>query len=135
MPPEKQKLPVGPKTAGNVQLPVIPADEKGTMSLPEPPMTGLEGNSGMGGEGDSPSKDNLPVKMAAASSFTCKICFGVVKSGLPIVKCKCGKRYHFTCAERVGECPSCEFDYSSWDPNEMDPDDGLKIDIGEDKAF
>ncbi len=133
MPPEKQKLPVGPKTAGNVQLPVIPADEKGTMSLPEPPMTGLEGNSGMGGEGDSPSKDNLPVKMAAASSFTCKICFGVVKSGLPIVKCKCGKRYHFTCAERVGECPSCEFDYSSWDPNEMDPDDGLKIDIGEDK--
>jgi len=51
----------------------------------------------------------------ADSSFTCRICFGVVKTGLPIIKCRCGKKYHQTCAERVGECPGCEFDYSNWD--------------------
>jgi predicted nucleic acid-binding Zn-ribbon protein len=47
-------------------------------------------------------------------SEKCGICLGAIKTGLLAVKCTCGKFYHDTCAERVGECPSCEnkFDVS-----------------------
>ena len=37
----------------------------------------------------------------------CKICLGIIKQGIPIFECKCGRTYHLTCAERVGECPGC----------------------------
>jgi len=50
----------------------------------------------------------------ADSSVTCKICFGAVKTGTPVVNCKCGKDYHRSCAVRVGECPGCEFDFCDW---------------------
>ena len=38
----------------------------------------------------------------------CDICLGLVKPGLTIIKCPCGKHYHLTCAYRVGECPNCD---------------------------
>ena len=55
-----------------------------------------------------------PRLIISDSSQTCKICFGLIKSGLTIVACGCGKHYHDTCAQRVGECPMCGFDYSDW---------------------
>ncbi len=46
-------------------------------------------------------------KRPPGTSVRCHICLGTIKSGLPIVKCECGKTYHETCAIRVGECPNC----------------------------
>ncbi len=37
----------------------------------------------------------------------CNICRGVIKPGLPIIKCSCGRQFHEACASRVGDCPSC----------------------------
>ena len=37
----------------------------------------------------------------------CSICLGRIKPGLPVLKCKCGKIYHLSCAERVQTCPNC----------------------------
>ncbi|MEM2899355.1 MAG: hypothetical protein QXT63_01045, partial [Thermoplasmata archaeon] len=37
----------------------------------------------------------------------CNICRGVIKPGLPIIKCICGRQFHEACASRVGDCPSC----------------------------
>lgn len=37
----------------------------------------------------------------------CSICLGRIKPGLPVLKCKCGKTYHLSCAERVQTCPNC----------------------------
>ena len=37
----------------------------------------------------------------------CSICRGMIKPGLAMVKCTCGKHYHERCADRVGECVSC----------------------------
>jgi len=47
-------------------------------------------------------------------SVPCKICFGVIKAGLALVKCKCGKHYHHSCARRVGECPACGYNFLAW---------------------
>ena len=44
----------------------------------------------------------------ADQSVTCSICYGVIKSGLPLVTCSCNKRYHESCAGRVGTCPVCK---------------------------
>ncbi len=44
----------------------------------------------------------------ATESVKCGICFGVVKTGLTLLKCKCGKNYHEACAKRMGHCPYCE---------------------------
>ena len=38
---------------------------------------------------------------------SCGICLGLIKPMLPIIKCKCGKIYHDTCASRVNLCPVC----------------------------
>ncbi len=37
----------------------------------------------------------------------CDICLGVIKKDLPSVLCGCGKQFHNSCANRVGECPVC----------------------------
>ncbi len=37
----------------------------------------------------------------------CHVCMGVVKAGLPVKICSCGKKFHETCASRIGECPAC----------------------------
>lgn len=49
-------------------------------------------------------KASLP---AADKAVICSICSGMIKIGLPIVRCACGKSYHSSCAERLGECPKC----------------------------
>jgi len=41
------------------------------------------------------------------SVVKCHVCMGVVKANLPIYICPCGKKFHDTCAKRVGECPAC----------------------------
>ena len=60
------------------------------------------------GRGDEP-----PKVAPASESVKCGICFGIVKTGLPLVTCSCGRKYHISCFERVGECPSCGLDMSS----------------------
>jgi len=41
-------------------------------------------------------------------SVSCQICFGNVKPGDTVYRCSCGKTFHTSCADRVGECPLCE---------------------------
>ena len=48
-----------------------------------------------------------PLNQFVTKSVRCHICLGTIKSGLPLVRCECGKTYHETCASRVGECPNC----------------------------
>jgi len=56
----------------------------------------------------SGEKTPVPLDIQAADeSYSCKICFGVIKTGLPVVTCTCGKHYHEECIKRVGECPAC----------------------------
>lgn len=37
----------------------------------------------------------------------CLICMGVIKKDLKSLACKCGSDLHYSCAARVGICPSC----------------------------
>lgn len=67
-----------------------------------------EGKRGDAAEGDA----GIPKVAPAGKSVTCGICFGIVKSGLPLVTCSCKKKYHVSCFERVGECPKCGLDMS-----------------------
>ena len=48
-----------------------------------------------------------PVISKANEAAICGICFGVVKPGLELVTCGCGKRYHGSCGRRVDTCPVC----------------------------
>lgn len=41
-------------------------------------------------------------------SLTCNVCLSNIKSGKPVVVCKCGKKYHESCATNIGECPTCD---------------------------
>ncbi len=59
---------------------------------------------------DDPSKLTFATPMEAKSSgqvIRCHICMGLVKPGLPFAKCECGKKFHDSCAKRVGDCPNC----------------------------
>ncbi len=56
--------------------------------------------------------ENLPKIMKLEKSATCGICLGVIKTGLPVIQCTCSKKYHDSCADRVGLCPSCDTDLS-----------------------
>ena len=54
---------------------------------------------------DLPKGD--PIYTKATQAFSCNICMGVVKKGLDIIICNCGRKYHNSCGVRVGECPNC----------------------------
>lgn len=49
--------------------------------------------------------------MVAAVGFNiaprCHICLGTIKTGLPIIKCECGKTFHETCTKKKKECLNC----------------------------
>ena len=60
------------------------------------------------------TEDIEPMLTACGSSVTCRICLGVIKGGLPLIRCSCGRQYHDTCALRVGICPSCDLDIKKW---------------------
>ena len=57
-----------------------------------------------------------PLNQFVTKSVRCHICLGTIKSGLPLVRCECGKTYHETCASRVGECPNCGRDLRNSSP-------------------
>ncbi len=59
-------------------------------------------------------KDIEPMLTSSDSSVTCRICLGVIKGGLPLLRCGCGRQYHDTCALRVGTCPSCDLNLKKW---------------------
>ena len=53
------------------------------------------------------SKPKQPEKTPSGPIIRCHICMGLVKPGLPLKKCDCGKKFHESCANRVGICPNC----------------------------
>ena len=70
------------------------------------------------------SKD-IPKFIHRKDAVKCGVCFGVVKPGLLILQCTCGKRYHASCAKRVGTCTSCGRSYDDVDfSKEAMSDDG-----------
>ena len=92
--------------------------------LPERCETDVGGTQGESNEEEKGDDDATcgPFIRSAGESFTCRICFGVVKTGLPVYTCKCGTRYHEQCIRRVGECPRCDsvppqdMSGDAWDP-------------------
>jgi Zn ribbon nucleic-acid-binding protein len=57
-----------------------------------------------------------PKLVIMEESITCHVCLGAIKTGLPVVVCKCGKKYHESCANRVKTCPICDVDITDYDP-------------------
>ncbi len=49
-----------------------------------------------------------PKLSTATEAIMCGICMGVVKPGLEVITCNCGKIFHPTCADRIEECPRCQ---------------------------
>lgn len=58
---------------------------------------------------ETPGKEKKEdiIKMVAEEEAKCGVCMGKIKKGFPMVVCPCGEKYHDTCADRAGECPSC----------------------------
>ncbi len=61
-----------------------------------------------------------PTVEVVDSAVKCKVCFGVVKPGLKIVRCGCGQKYHVACARRGGACPNCGYDFTMLDLDAME---------------
>ncbi len=61
-------------------------------------------------------KQRKPKLTILKKSITCHVCLGSIKTGLPVVVCRCGKKFHETCANRVGFCPICEGDLTDYEP-------------------
>ncbi len=53
------------------------------------------------------SKGEDSTIFTATEAVICRICMGVVKTGLEIMTCSCGNKLHRSCGERVEECPRC----------------------------
>jgi len=47
------------------------------------------------------------VVSTVAEAVMCNICMGVVKTGLEIINCTCGNKFHKSCGDRIGVCPKC----------------------------
>jgi len=75
------------------QIPALPEPKIEVIQPPEPTPT---------------PEDQSKNIVISEGAVKCRICFGVIKSGLPVYVCDCGKKYHPECSKRVGECPSCE---------------------------
>jgi len=60
-----------------------------------------------GGRGASSFPDTNGTIFKPKMATRCKICLGVIKPSSKLYECGCGRNYHATCIEQVGECPSC----------------------------
>lgn len=58
------------------------------------------------------------IRPVRGEGMVCQICMGRLKSGLPHIKCECGKEFHITCLKRTGFCPYCQRTYSSQEVEE-----------------
>ncbi|MCX6651130.1 MAG: hypothetical protein NT131_05705 [Methanomassiliicoccales archaeon] len=54
----------------------------------------------------------VKIRPVRAEGVVCQICMGKLKSGLPHIKCGCGKVFHITCLKRTGFCPYCQKVYT-----------------------
>jgi len=52
-------------------------------------------------------KRSISILSRADGSTKCSICLGLIKRSLPRIECRCGIRFHQSCAVRVGICPLC----------------------------
>jgi DNA replication protein DnaC/DNA-directed RNA polymerase subunit RPC12/RpoP len=57
-----------------------------------------------------------PKLVIMEESIPCHVCLGAIKTGLPVVVCRCGKKYHESCANRVASCPICDADLTDYEP-------------------
>jgi len=112
LPPEEEPIPEIPESPEFTSLPEPQSQREDSLPLPLP--TVLTSKPTILSE----TKSNEPPKKAEMivleNSVNCRICFGTIKPGLQVIKCRCGKIYHVSCGIRVGECPSCEADYSEF---------------------
>ena len=69
-------------------------------------------------EGSAPDEDSASImeerkhdtgvkSSVAAEAAMCGVCMGVIKTGLVMITCPCGKKYHHSCADRMSGCPNC----------------------------
>jgi chromosomal replication initiation ATPase DnaA len=74
-------------------------------------------------------------------SLTCNVCLESINSGLPVLVCKCGKKYHEKCGFDVGECPTCDGNLKDIErlldeepevdtKDEPEPEAEIKIELG-----
>lgn len=77
---------------------------KVTMKKPSEPAPTTQPTAQPTGPSQQKQETPQPTSMKAT---LCNICRGVIKPGLPIIKCSCGRQFHEACASRVGDCPSC----------------------------
>ena len=54
-----------------------------------------------------PAGSAAPLVSTATEAVMCNICMGVVKTGLQIINCGCGNKFHKSCGDRIGVCPKC----------------------------
>lgn len=50
---------------------------------------------------------SISILSRVEGSTKCSICLGLIKRSLPSIECRCGIRFHQSCAVRVGLCPIC----------------------------
>ena len=123
IPPQAPPMDLPPEMPPAVPEPITTPPE---VPVPEEPQTAAEAPAPSTGEppapptvvsANSPPLDDRPVPASMVvldQSVQCRICFGVVKTGLEVIQCSCGKIYHASCGIRVGECPSCSYDYKEF---------------------
>ena len=56
---------------------------------------------------DEKTQDSRVRRSIAAEAAMCGVCMGVIKTGLVMITCTCGKKYHDSCANRMSGCPNC----------------------------
>ena len=127
---DKRKEKERPKKGKGKGKPKPPKKKKAPEAEPEVDMEPEEVETAEAAELAEAIPEDVPILMTLAESATCNICLGAIKTGLPVVKCVCGKKYHESCATRVGACPSCDVDITNptsiipeEDDNEMTDDD------------
>jgi hypothetical protein len=100
--PEKGKAPKGKKPKAEPEPELEPEEEE------------LEADEEMAEElAIAEATPNMPLLTKLDVSTTCNICLGAIKTGLAVVQCTCGKKYHEACASRVGACPTCDTDLTN----------------------
>jgi tetratricopeptide (TPR) repeat protein len=90
---------------GSERVPILRSGESRKQPVRVRPTKG--GDLPLGIKVEDAAPLTTPLNQFVTKSVRCHICLGTIKSGLPLVRCECGKTYHETCASRVGECPNC----------------------------
>jgi len=112
--PPPGKMPSGPPPGKMPAQAPPPAEEKKEASPPPAMETASPPPAAAVVSQEKKEVKGEGVRMEpAVGAVVCNVCLGYVKPGLNLVVCGCNKKFHPSCAMRVGECPSCGRDFSS----------------------